>query len=104
VIVTKDIDFGEPGRIKKVYSVRVTYKSSAIQTQPILFATDGGSSFTALTGNFASTSAFDVLVATPSSPIECQSLQLKITNASAAGTIEINDISIEYRNIYKRVT
>ena len=104
VIVTKDIDFGEPGRIKKVYSVRVTYKSSAIQTQPILFATNGGSSFTALTGNFASTSAFDVLVATPSSPIECQSLQLKITNASAAGTIEINDISIEYRNIYKRVT
>ena len=104
VMVTKDIDFGEPGRIKKIYSVRVTYKSSAAQTAPVLFATNGGSSFTALTGNFASTSSFDVLVATPSSPIECQSLQLKITNASASGTIEINDISIEYRNIYKRAT
>ena len=84
--------------------MRMTYKSSAAQTQPVLFATNGGSSFTALTGNFASTSSFDVLVATPSSPIECQSLQLKITNASASGTIEINDISIEYRNIYKRAT
>lgn len=104
VMITKDIDFGEPGRIKKIYSVRMTYKSSAAQTQPVLFATNGGSSFTALTGNFASTSSFDVLVATPSSPIECQSLQLKITNASASGTIEINDISIEYRNIYKRAT
>ena len=39
------------------------YKSSAAQTQPVLFATNGGSTFTALTGNF-STSSFDVLVAT----------------------------------------
>ena len=35
IMKTKDIDFGDPARIKKVYGVRVTYKSSAAQTAPI---------------------------------------------------------------------
>ena len=104
ILKTKDIDFGEPGRIKKVYGVRITYKSSAAQTTPISYATNGGTSFTNLTGNFSSTSTWDVLYAYPSSPVECQSMQLKITNPTNSGTININDITIEYRPIYKRVT
>ena len=112
VMKTKDIDFGDPSRIKKVYGVRVTYKStgSAIssgdvtQTAPISYATDGGSSFTNFTGNFISTSAWDVLHATPAAPVECQSMQIKVTNPTVAGTININDISIEYRTIHRGVT
>ena len=104
ILKTKDIDFGEPGRIKKVYGVRITYKSSAAQTTPISYATNGGTSFTNLTGNFSSTSTWDVLYAYPSSPVECQSMQFKITNPTNSGTININDITIEYRPIYKRVT
>ena len=104
IMKTKDIDFGDPARIKKVYGVRVTYKSSAAQTAPISYTTDGGSSFTNFTGNFAVTSAWDVLHATPAAPVECQSMQIKITNPTNTGTININDISIEYRTIHKRVT
>ena len=110
ILKTKDIDFGEPGRIKKVYGVRITYKSSAAQTTPIAYAIDGIGNFSSagggnFTGNFADTSdVWDVLYAYPSSPVECQSMQLKITNPTTSGTININDITIEYRPIYKRVT
>ena len=104
VMKTKDIDFGDPSRIKKVYGVRVTHKSSAAQTAPISYTTDGGSSFTNFTGNFAVTSAWDVLHATPSAPVECQSMQIKVTNPTNTGTININDISIEYRTIHRGVT
>ena len=110
IMKTKDMDFGEPGRIKKVYSLRVTYQSSAAQTTPIAYAIDGIGNFASagggnFTGNFADTSdVWDVLYAYPSSPVECQSMQIKVTNPTTAGTININDISIEYRTLYKRVT
>jgi hypothetical protein len=110
IMKTKDIDFGDPGHIKKVYGVRVTYQSSIIQSTPISYAIDGIGNFTsagggAFTGNFADTSdVWDVLYAYPSSPVECQSMQLQISNPTDTGTIKINDISIEYRPIHKRVT
>ena len=110
VLKTKDIDFGDPGHIKKVYGVRITYQSSVAQTTPIAYAIDGIGNFASagggnFTGNFANTSGvWDVLNATVSSPVECQSMQLKISNPTSTGTIKINDISIEYRPIHKRVT
>ena len=110
IMKTKDIDFGDPGHIKKVYGVRVTYQANDVQNTPISYAIDGIGNFTsagggAFTGNFADTSGvWDVLYAYPASPVECQSMQLKISNPTNAGTIKINDISIEYRPIHKRVT
>jgi len=110
VLKTKDIDFGDPGHIKKVYGVRVTYQANDDQTTPISYAIDGIGNFAsagggAFTGDFADTSdVWDVLYAYPASPVECQSMQLKISNPTNAGTININDISIEYRPIHKRVT
>jgi hypothetical protein len=110
IMRTKDIDFGDPGHIKKVYGVRITYQSSAAQTTPISYAIDGIGNFAsagggAFTGNFADTSdVWDVLYAYPSSPVECQSMQLQVSNPTTSGTININDISIEYRPIHKRVT
>jgi hypothetical protein len=110
VLKTKDIDFGDPGHIKKVYGVRITYQSSAAQTTPISYAIDGIGNFAsagggAFTGNFADTNdVWDVLYAYPSSPVECQSMQLQVSNPTTSGTININDISIEYRPIHKRVT
>ena len=107
---TKDIDFGDPGHIKKVYGVRVTYQANDVQNTPISYAIDGIGNFAsagggAFTGNFADTSGvWDVLYAYPASPVKCQSMQLKISNPTNAGTIKINDISIEYRPIHKRVT
>jgi len=110
IMKTKDIDFGDPGHIKKVYGVRVTYQANDDQTTPISYAIDGIGNFAsagggAFTGNFADTSGvWDVLYAYPASPVECQSMQLKISNPTNTGTIKINDISIEYRPIHKRVT
>jgi len=106
---TRDIDFGDPSRNKKVYGLTLTYKSDTAQTQPIYYATDGSTSFSSqLTGNFASGSGWQKLRATASTPIECQSIRFKVTNPSGAtGTtdgIQINDLSVEYRPIYKRVS
>ena len=101
---TKDIDFGFPSSIKKVYKVVVTYKSDGAETTPFKYAIDGKQSFSSdgggtFTGNFADTSdKWDVLTLTPSSPVSCQSMQIKF-DAPSAGIFEINDMSIQYRVI-----
>lgn len=106
---TRDIDFGSPSRKKKVYSLILTYKSDTNQTQPIYYATDGGTTFSSqLTGNFVSGSGWQKLRATAGTPIECQSIRFKVSNpTNATGTtdgIQINDMSVEYRPTYKRVS
>ena len=78
-------------------------------TTPVSYATDGGSSYTNFTGNFsdtgtgASTENWAKLRVTLASPVECQSLQIKIQN-TAQGSFQINDISIEFRELNKRVS
>ena len=109
LVKTKDIDFGQPDRLKKIYAVYVTYKSDNAQTAPISYEIDGTTnSYTNLTGNFSATTQWDVLKAYPSSPFTCQSLQLKITNpdnaVGATAGIQINDITIEYRVLHSRVS
>jgi len=166
-LITRDIDFGEPGIIKKVYSVTVTYKSTVAQTTPFEYAVDGKKIFSDFTGDFSTTFTnasalngginatvtsatvddgglysvgdtiligteqmmvnsikgngltcsrahngttadshsdgaavrtlqWDVATITPSSPISCQSIQLKF-NPPSVGNVEINDITIEWR-------
>lgn len=107
---TKDMDFGSPGRIKKIYAVTITYKSDNDQSQPIYYATDGSTDFSnQLTGDFTGTgTGWKKVRATPSSPISCQSIRFKITNPTestgSSEGLQINDVSIEYRPIYKRVS
>jgi len=110
LVKTKDIDFGQPGVLKKIYTVYITYKSDAAQTTPISYVVNGdaSASYTNFTGNFIATSdKWDILKATVT-PFTCQSLQLKITNPTntvgSSSGIQINDITIEYRPIYKRVS
>ena len=109
-VVTKDIDFGEPGRKRKVYGVTLTYKSDNDPTQPVYYATDGGTSFSSqLTGNFTGTgTGWKKVRARPSSPISCQSIRFKILNPSdATGTsegVQINDMAVEYRPLYTSVS
>ena len=104
IFITRDIDFGEPGIIKKVYKVIVTYKSNGSVTTPFKYAIDGKQNFSGdgggtFTGNLADTSgAWDVVTLTPASTIECQSLQIQFA-ATTSGVYEFNDISIEYRYI-----
>ena len=96
---TRDIDFGEPGLIKKIYKIIVTYKSDNSETAPFKYAINGTQSFSALTGNFINTSsAWDITTLTTSTPISCQSIQIQF-DAPSTGLFEINDITIEYRII-----
>ena len=110
-LVTRDIDFGEPGLTKKIYKVVVTYKSSATQANPMEYSVDGKQSWTDITtgdgtittgagdsDTLPTASAWDVAVFKPASPIACQSIQLRL-NLPSSGTFEINDMTIEYRTI-----
>mgnify|MGYP003151207197 FL=1 len=107
-ITTRDIDFGDPFHIKKVSKVIVTYKSDNAETTPFTYAVDGIQNFTGagggtFTGNLIDTSGvWDIVTLTPSSVISCQSIQIKF--APGSGIYDINDISIEYRPIHKRVS
>jgi len=103
--VTRDIDFGHPGIVKKIYKVTVTYRSDASVTTPFTYAIDGKQDFSSsgggtFTGNFADTSdKWDIVTLTPSSTISCQSIQIKFANGSSDGIFEVNDMSIQYRAI-----
>lgn len=102
IFVTKDIDFGRPGLVKKVYKVIVTYSSSEIQSTPFEYSINGTQSFSDFTGNFADTGGtWDVLTLTTATPIACQSLQIRF-NPPSAGKYEINDMTIQYRTIGNR--
>ena len=107
---TKDIDFGSPGIYTKIYKIIMTYKSSVNQTTPLEYSIDGEDDWTAfdnisIDGGTAdstmdSSSHWQVAVFNDSAnfPLLVQSLQLRL-NPASVGTININDISIQYRNL-----
>ena len=117
--ITKDLDFGQPGYVKNIYKIYITYKNSSgnALADDISAAADGSTTFAqtgittphsagsfALTGTFAaSQSVWNIAVFSFSSPFPCQSIALKFVAGSAAG-ISINDISFEYRIIKRRVS
>ena len=118
--ITKDYDFDEPSRVKKIYKIYITYMNSAsgTLTNRMEVAADGfttfnqtsiatphsGSTF-ALTGTFAGSKAYwDVAVFTFDAPFPCQSIALYFNPDAIANGISINDISFEYRTIHKRVS
>ena len=112
---TKDIDFGDPSILKKVYAVYMTYKSSVDQLKPLEFSLDGKANFSYFatasnvapagddSGDLDAQASWDVAKFTADSVQICQSIQFKL-NPPDAGTFEINDISVEYRPLYKRVS
>ena len=117
--ITKDIDFGQPAYVKKIYKIYITYKNSSgnALADDMYVAVDGSTTFAnssissphssysvAITGTFAaSQSDWNVATFTFSKALLCQSLALKFLGGSTSG-ISINDISFEYRIIRKRVS
>jgi hypothetical protein len=104
---TKDFDFGTPSKRKKIYAFHVTYKSTATSIANALsYAVDGSTTYATdnLTNNtLDEASDFEIAEITLSTPIECQSLSVKISSIGTATQLEINDISIEYRPLYKKL-
>ena len=102
---TKDIDFGEPGKVKKVYKVYVTAKddgsSGGIILKTLLNGNSGGTFTTTETVDIDS-AQFKTLVFTVNQ--DCESIRLDVSGADITNELEINDITIEYRTKYKRAS
>ncbi len=103
----KDDDFGEPGVQKYCYGCYITYKSNANKSkkQAVNYVINGGTTFgTALitAGTLTSQSAWNVGAIKFSSPLLCQSIRWKFL--TDAQTFDVNDISNEFRPIYRRVS
>ena len=100
---------GDPYRLKKVYKVGLSYKASGAQADPLeiryIDASGDMQSFADIDGsvNFANKTEWNVAVFTASSPVTCQSIQLKL-NPPSTGTVDINEIMVDYRPLYKRVS
>ena len=115
LFVTKDIDFGSPAKKKKVYDIYITYKHSDSNSVSnfLSYSTNGGTSFVTVDGDGSTAIANNTLDQAASweihkftftTPVECQSLTLRFNGpTSNASKIDINDISIEYRELYGRV-
>ena len=114
-LITRDIDFGQPGIKKKIYKVIITYKSTSELGNPLSYSIDGKDAFTTfasgtnitpqgssgagyLAPSTSSGTKYDIAVFKADSNISCSSIQFKFSSATA-NKLEINDISIEYRVI-----
>ena len=118
--ITKDFDFDDPSRVKKIYKIYITYMNSAGSQLDNLIkvAADGNTTWEqgsiatphsrstyALTGSFlASQSKWNVAVFEFDSPFPCQSIALYFNPDAVVNGLSINDISFEYRTIHKRVS
>jgi len=98
-IRTADIDFGNPAYAKFFDALVAYYKSSAAQTTPISYAIDGDDRFVAwtrITGNFDAEEFWEKLTLEPTA-FECDTIRFKLDNPTAAGTLEINDLTLRYQ-------
>jgi len=104
---TKDIDFGDPSSIKKVYKVMITYKSSAAialnlkyYINSIIPAFGSATSFSTVTADTASD--WEIGTWQITGGVVCQSFGLIFESTNALTSLDINDISIQYRVIRGR--
>ena len=107
-IITRDIDFGDPTTIKKIYKVIFSYKSSVDQAIPLKYRKNGELTSQAFdtetlseTIDGFSNMNYDIGTFTPSSPISVGSISFEFTLPNI-GLFEINEITIEYRVIRQK--
>ena len=124
---SKVFDFGNPGTTKKIYAVYVTYKLTAQQEGALKYSIGSSSTYPLTTftafGNCSvngtvgdgsgnddiwvvsanSGTSWEVAKFSNDTPISCDSIALRF-ESSASCSIAISDITIEYRNIHKRIS
>ena len=102
---TKDFDFGNASRVKKVYAVYVTYQETGGNLEDTFsLVEDDGTSHT-LNGSIPQNSdgTYNTVKLNPPSPVTCNKVSVKLEVAGGdSSLVQINDISIEYRELYKR--
>jgi len=106
-IILKDDDFGMPNVVKKIYGVTVEYASNATNTNGIkyVYTNDSGTKQdVANAGSLASTSNdLDINKATFGTPLLASSFQVQL-DMDGDSLQKINNVGVEYRPIYKRIT
>tara|TARA_R100000734_G_C3316560_1_gene109124 strand:+ start:163 stop:2727 length:2565 start_codon:yes stop_codon:yes gene_type:complete len=95
---TKDIDFGNPGLVKRVNRVFVTARGNGTNLT-LGYANDGESTYNDLSAQALGTEYAIKEFTIDTADRNCESMALKIT---ADGSIDINDINIDYRQTNKR--
>jgi len=102
IFQTKDFDFGNASRVKKVYAAYITYRSNVDLTDMFTLVEDDSTEHD-LTGgvSVSATNYKTVKIALQAAQL-CNKVSVKLNTASTSAKVEINDISIEYREIYKR--
>jgi len=109
---TKDVDFGNPGLVKRVKKVYVTVKNenyveltnTTHKKLVLSYAKDGTEDYTDLTAQLIDSDKYKTLVYTINQDVESITLKLTATNVNTpnTGTLNINDINIDYRQTNKR--
>ena len=99
-LYTKNLDFGNPSAIKRIYAVYVTYKSDEALTGLFHIRRDGSN--IDLAGTIPISSSWDTVKIAPSSPITCTKAQFRLDLDSVDPNVYINDISIEYRVLKRK--
>ena len=125
--ITKDLDFDQPGVVKKIYKIYITYKntSSTGRSNIIKVATDGNTTWAqanitsaqsinnsagaaitpTLTGTFqANTTKWDIATFSFNVPLQCQSIALYLNDGQLETGLYINDITFEYKIINRRIS
>lgn len=103
IFQTKDFDFGNSARAKKVYAVYLTYKSSADITDTFSLVKDDGNSTDLLNTIPANASNYNTVKLIVQSPVICNKISIRMDTSSTSAKVEINDISIEYRELYRKL-
>ena len=103
IFQTKDFDFGSSARAKKVYAVYLTYKSSADITDTFSLVKDDGDSTDLLNTIPANASNYNTVKLIVQSPVICNKISIRMDTSSTSAKVEINDISIEYRELYRKL-
>ena len=106
-ITLKDDDFGLPNIVKKIYGVTVEYASGATNTNGVkyFYTNDSGTKqAVANAGNLASTSNdLDINRITFGTPLLASSFQVQL-DMDGSSVQKVNNVGVEYRPIYKRIT
>mgnify|MGYP003131994167 CR=1 FL=1 len=100
---TKNFDFNQPNRIKKLYAVHVEYKSTADISSKIKYSKNGGYSFESFSSGSSTTGTNNWIKGKWSldTPAESSTYMLELDTTTTSATVFINNITFEYRLVKK---
>ena len=104
--ISKEIDFGDKSRKKKIYALYLNYKlnasiiANATTDVGVSYSTDGGTSWTTIMTNIGTSTTYGYQKFSLSA-IKCNTLMIKI-KSDVAKKFELQSIEIDYRVISNR--